>query len=65
MIVWIIAVVVLGILFGLGVERLLAMLGIQREQPDEPITVARDFRTRVEAWQRDHASKQRHDRPSK
>jgi len=65
MLVWIIAIVVLGILFGFGVERLLAKLGIQREQPDEPVTVVRDFRTRVEAWQHEHASKQRRDRPKR
>jgi hypothetical protein len=63
MLVWIIAVVLLGVLFGVGIERLLAKLGIQREQPDEPVTVVRDFRTRVETWQQKQAAKQKRDRP--
>ena len=65
MVVWVVAVVVVGILFGVGVERLLSKLGIQRQQPDEPSTAMRDLRARVEAWQHNQATKQKRDRPKR
>jgi hypothetical protein len=65
MLVWVLAVVVLGILFGVGVERLLSKLGIQRQQPDEPATAIRDLRARVETWQNNHVTKQKRDRPQR
>lgn len=65
MLAWIIGVVVLGLAFAVGVERLLSRLGIQRQQPDEPVNTTRDFRARVEAWQRKQTSKPKRDRPQR
>ncbi|HEX3722881.1 MAG TPA: hypothetical protein VHV31_08820 [Nitrolancea sp.] len=65
MLAWIIVVVVLGLVFAVGIERLLSRLGIQRQQPDEPATTMHDLRSRVEAWQRKQASKPKRERPQR
>jgi hypothetical protein len=54
--IWVIVIVLLGLLFGVAVERLLARLGVRRE---DPLSGRNELRARIEAWQAEHERKQR------
>lgn len=51
---WVIAIVLLGLLFGVAIERLLSRLGVRRE---DPLSGQNELRTRIEAWQAEHERK--------
>lgn len=54
MLIWVIVVVLLGLLFGVAVERLLARFGVRREDPQGG---RNELRARIEAWQASHERK--------
>lgn len=54
MLIWVVVIVLLGLLFGIGVERLLARLGVRREDPESG---RNELRARIEAWQAEHERK--------
>jgi len=55
--IWVIVIVLFGLLFGIAVERLLARLGVERE---EPLSGRNELRARIEAWQARHERKRQH-----
>jgi uncharacterized membrane-anchored protein YhcB (DUF1043 family) len=48
---WIVVIVLLGLVFGVGVERLLARLGVRRVETEGS---RNELRARIEAWQAEH-----------
>jgi uncharacterized membrane-anchored protein YhcB (DUF1043 family) len=52
--VWIVVIVLLGLVFGVGVERLLARLGVRRVETESS---RNELRARIEAWQAEHERK--------
>ncbi|HEX7102120.1 MAG TPA: hypothetical protein VF201_05705 [Nitrolancea sp.] len=54
MLIWVVVIVLLGLLFGVSVERLLGRLGVRREDPQSG---RNELRARVEAWQAEHERK--------
>ncbi len=51
MLIWIVVIVLLGLVFGVGVERLLARLGVRRVETESS---RNELRARIEAWQAEH-----------
>jgi uncharacterized membrane-anchored protein YhcB (DUF1043 family) len=51
MLVWIVVIVLLGLVFGVGVERLLARFGVRRVETEGS---RNELRARIEAWQAEH-----------
>jgi uncharacterized membrane-anchored protein YhcB (DUF1043 family) len=49
--IWIVVIVLLGLVFGVGVERLLARLGVRRVETESS---RNELRARIEAWQAEH-----------
>ena len=54
MLIWVIVVMLLALLLGAGVERLLARLGVRRE---DPLSGRNELRARIESWQAAHERK--------
>jgi hypothetical protein len=52
--VWIVVIVLLGLVFGVGVERLLVRLGVRRVETESS---RNELRARIEAWQAEHERK--------
>jgi uncharacterized membrane-anchored protein YhcB (DUF1043 family) len=52
--IWIVVIVLLGLVFGVGVERLLARLGVRRVETESS---RNELRARIEAWQAEHERK--------
>jgi hypothetical protein len=52
--IWIVVIVLLGLVFGVGVERLLVRLGVRRVETESS---RNELRARIEAWQAEHERK--------